>query len=204
MKVISIGRDSTQNICYDNEMVSRRHALLKIYSNGKIELISMGKNGTFVNGIMCKQNVAYPIKRKDVVSFAHVCELDWSLVPNPFRWLKISGIVLFVLVFLALVGWGFSILMEESYTQEQGLEPKSEQTEITIDVQPIAQPSVVDQDGSEDRKMPVIVRPRCGLKNDNVDRLFPTQPSVNEETPSSSLKKTNVEEVEKNEDIVIY
>lgn len=103
MKVITIGRDRTQDICYDNEMISRRHAILRIYSNGKMEIVSLGQNGTFVNGNLCKPNAHYPLKRNDVVSFAHVCELDWSEIPNPLRWLKITSLIVGVLGVLAVI-----------------------------------------------------------------------------------------------------
>ena len=50
MKVLSIGRNPDCNIVCNDNMVSRRHALLKIYPNGKYEIISQGPNGTTVNG----------------------------------------------------------------------------------------------------------------------------------------------------------
>lgn len=103
MKVITIGRDRTQDICYDNEMISRRHAILRIYNNGKMEIVSLGQNGTFVNGNLCKPNAHYPLKRNDVVSFAHVCELDWSEIPNPLKWVKITSLTIGVFAVIAVV-----------------------------------------------------------------------------------------------------
>ena len=85
MKVISIGRGEDCNIVLPENVISRRHAILKIYATGKMELIDMGQNGTFVNGIKLTPNIPYPVTRKDVVSFAHVRQLDWSLVPNTMR-----------------------------------------------------------------------------------------------------------------------
>lgn len=103
MKVITIGRDRNQDICYDNEMISRRHAILRVYGNGKMEIVSLGQNGTCVNGNPCKPNCNYPLKRNDVVSFAHVCELDWSVVPNPLKWVKITALVVVILAVVAAV-----------------------------------------------------------------------------------------------------
>ena len=128
MKVLSIGRDAGCSICYDNPMISRRHALLKVYQSGKIELISLGKNGTFVNGILCKQNVPYPIKRKDVVSFAHACELDWSKVPNPLGWIKyaiIAFISVILLITVCVVGMNVYQLYDTPIesTEEGGSRP---------------------------------------------------------------------------------
>lgn len=127
MKVITIGRDRTQDICYDNEMISRRHAILRIYNNGKMEIVSLGQNGTFVNGNLCKPNAHYPLKRNDVVSFAHVCELDWSEIPNPLRWLKITllivGIVAVISTVLALT-YDYLPFVEKEFIEE-GIEIES-------------------------------------------------------------------------------
>lgn len=105
MKVITIGRDGSQDICLDNEMISRRHAILRVYNNGKMEIVSLGQNGTCVNGNPCKPNTNYPLKRNDVVSFAHVYELDWALIPNPLKWLKITAwaVVIISLISVAVV-----------------------------------------------------------------------------------------------------
>lgn len=128
MKVLSIGRDAGCSICCDNPMISRRHALIKVYPNGKIELISFGKNGTYVNGILCKQNVPYPIKRKDVVSFAHVSELDWALVPNPLGWVRyaIIGLIsIVVLVVISVVGVKIYELYDTPENNLDGMENMS-------------------------------------------------------------------------------
>ena len=78
MKILTIGRDESCNIVLSDSTVSRRHAILKIHATGKMEIISMGQNGTFVNGVKLKSDTAYPVTRKDVVSFAHVRQLDWK------------------------------------------------------------------------------------------------------------------------------
>lgn len=53
MKILTIGRDESCNIVLSDSTVSRRHAILKIHATGKMEIISMGQNGTFVNGVKC-------------------------------------------------------------------------------------------------------------------------------------------------------
>ena len=88
MKVISIGRGTDCQIVFDEPTISRRHAILKIYPWGKMELVDMGQNGTFVNGVKLSSNVPYPVTRKDVISFAHVRQLDWNMVPDPLRFVK--------------------------------------------------------------------------------------------------------------------
>ena len=93
MKTITIGRGDGANIIIDNELISRRHAILKISTFGKMEIVDMGRNGTYVNGIKLRPNVPFPVTRKDVVKFADQdspFKLDWSLVPDNSRFIKIA------------------------------------------------------------------------------------------------------------------
>lgn len=101
MKVISIGRGEDCHIIFPDNVISRRHAILKIYATGKMEIVDMGQNGTFVNGVKLTPNTPYPVSRKDVVSFAHVRQLDWAQIPDQSRWYRyamygVAGIVLIV------------------------------------------------------------------------------------------------------------
>lgn len=84
MKTISIGRDDQCNIVIIDKtsVVSRRHAVIMIDSYGKMTITDYSSNGTYINGIKISHNVAVPITRKDTVSFAHVADLDWRLVPD--------------------------------------------------------------------------------------------------------------------------
>ena len=107
MKVYSIGRNEDCTIVLDNPMVSRRHALLKVHATGKMELVSLGTNGTFVNGNKLKPNAPYTVKRSDVVSFAHAKQLDWDLVENPIWWLKYA---LYGLVAIIVVGLAYAMI----------------------------------------------------------------------------------------------
>ncbi len=104
MKIISIGRSETSDIVLDDSMISRRHAMLRIYATGKMEIIDLSQNGTFVNNVRIKPNVPVPVTRKDVISFAHAMQLDWGLVPNPLRlYIYIgAGILTVAAVILAL------------------------------------------------------------------------------------------------------
>ena len=107
MKTITIGRGDGANIIIDDEMISRRHAILRIYTFGKMELVDMGKNGTYVNGVKLRPNVPFPVKRKDVVNFAEVSKLDWSMVPDNTKYFKIGAIILAAIItLLILIGIG--------------------------------------------------------------------------------------------------
>ena len=109
MKVYSIGREiGCDIIINDNsDVISRRHATLNVSSTGKMTIVDLSHNGTYVNGIRISPNVPFPVTRKDQVSFAHVARLDWNLVKNTnadiIRWtIIVLAIVLFVI--LAILG----------------------------------------------------------------------------------------------------
>lgn len=117
MKIISIGRNPDNNIVIPDNMISRRHAVIRIYPLGKYEIISSGSNGTKVNGNQIVPNQPYPIKRGDSVTFANVSNLDWKQVPNPLRPYQWSGlgivIIAVIICFILFIpplfsGWSTS------------------------------------------------------------------------------------------------
>lgn len=103
MKTITIGRGDGADIFIDDEMISRRHAILRIYTFGKMEIVDMGKNGTFVNGVRLKPNVPFPVKRKDVVNFAEVSRLNWAQVPDNTKYFKIGAIIIGAIIALLIL-----------------------------------------------------------------------------------------------------
>lgn len=105
MKSYSIGREETCNIrLYDtSNMVSRRHATLNVNGN-KMTITDHSSNGTYINGIRITSGTPVPVTRKDVVSFAQTCELDWKLIPNPAKKIWIS-----VVLALLVIGSGLAI-----------------------------------------------------------------------------------------------
>ena len=103
MKTITIGRGDGANIIIDDEMISRRHAILTISTFGKMEIVDMGKNGTFVNGIKLRPNVPFPVTRKDVVNFADVSQLDWALIPDKTKYYKYVILAIIALIAVLLL-----------------------------------------------------------------------------------------------------
>ena len=83
-KIYTIGRDEGCDIVIPDstDVISRLHATIRVEANDKIFLIDQSRNGTYVNGMKMSSNVEIPVSRKDVVSFAHIYNLDWSLVPK--------------------------------------------------------------------------------------------------------------------------
>lgn len=90
------------------DVISRRHATLNVYPSGKMTIIDMSQNGTYVNGIKISPNVPVPVTRKDNISFAHIARLDWNRVPNTQAKI-IRYVALGVLAVLIIIGGVYGI-----------------------------------------------------------------------------------------------
>ncbi|MBQ6578175.1 MAG: FHA domain-containing protein [Bacteroidales bacterium] len=122
MKIITIGRSENSHIFIDHPLVSRQHALLKIYGNGKMVIVDKSSNGTSVNGSPIKKERETPVSRRDVVTFAGVSQLDWKEVPDPLKVFKIIGIALASIVLALGLFFGIKALLPE---KEVKLEPET-------------------------------------------------------------------------------
>ncbi len=99
MKTITIGRGDDCNIVINDYRISRKHALLKIHTFGKMEIVDLGKNGTCVNAVKLRPGVPFPVKRNDVVILANAAQLNWKSVPNPLKSISLwAGIIGFAVV----------------------------------------------------------------------------------------------------------
>ena len=123
MKVYSIGREVGCDIVINDnsDVISRRHATLNVASSGKMTIVDLSHNGTYVNGIRISPNVPVPVTRKDNVSFAHVARLDWNLIPNTGATI-IKWVALGVLAVLLVIGgvWGFKALSTKETSDVSG------------------------------------------------------------------------------------
>ncbi|MFA5328112.1 MAG: FHA domain-containing protein [Prolixibacteraceae bacterium] len=101
IKQITIGRgdECMIRMTDPSQRVSRSHATLKVYENGKIFITDHSSNGTWVNGVKISQNVEFPVKRGDSINFAHAAELNWEQIPKTK-----NKAVFYVLVALVLIG----------------------------------------------------------------------------------------------------
>lgn len=107
-KIYTIGRDEGCDIVIPDstDVISRLHATIRVESNDKIFLIDQSRNGTYVNGMKMSSNVEIPISRKDVVSFAHIYNLDWSLVPkHKGNTIKTILIILLSLIVMTVIAY---------------------------------------------------------------------------------------------------
>lgn len=109
MKIYSIGRENECDIIINDasNVISRRHAMLTISRFGKMTITDQSQNGTYVNGIRISPNVPVPITRNDTISFAHIAQLDWRLIPNQFAKLLwwCLGSICALLVVIGLIWW---------------------------------------------------------------------------------------------------
>ncbi|MBR4921051.1 MAG: FHA domain-containing protein [Prevotella sp.] len=152
MKTITIGRGDGCTITIDDEMMSRRHAIIKIPTFGNMEVVDMSKNGTFVNGVRLRPNVPFPVTRKDVVNFADVYQLDWSKVPDPLKYYKLGAIIVAGLVVLILA----ICLVKSLFTgsEEPAPQPATEQvqkpaTTIEQQAEPIQEQEQQEGEGQQ-------------------------------------------------------
>ena len=114
MKKITIGRGRECDIRIDDstDKVSRRQAVITISPTGKMKIYDTSSNGTFVNGEKVEKPAGKPVKRGDNVNFAHLADLNWDLVKNPYRRMW-QGMTLFLVIVLIIAAvlffWGDAI-----------------------------------------------------------------------------------------------
>ena len=108
-KVYTIGRSEECDIRIDDptNITSGKHAVFKVVKAGRYTITDCSTNGTYVNGIKIEPNVEVPVMRKDAISFAHMVDFDWNLIPDDRkrnRMILISvtaGAILLCLIVLA-------------------------------------------------------------------------------------------------------
>ncbi len=105
MKKITIGRGRECDIILDDstDTVSRRQAVITFSPFGKMMIYDTSSNGTFVNGTKVEKPDGMLVKRGDNVNFAHIADLDWDKVKNPYRGIMVSLIVMFLAAVIAAV-----------------------------------------------------------------------------------------------------
>lgn len=116
MKTITIGRGPENMVTLDAPQTSRHHALLRCYPFGKLEIVDLSQNGTYVNGMRIASNKPYPITRKDIVIFAHAEKLNWKRVPAPYRRIKYLTLLILALIAAIIIGIYYYANRDTSHT----------------------------------------------------------------------------------------
>lgn len=85
MKTYKIGRNPDNDIVIENNsrLVSRYHAILKVYDNGIITICDTSTNGTYINREKIKSNTEISVTRNDNIYLAKQVQLDWSKIQIP-------------------------------------------------------------------------------------------------------------------------
>lgn len=147
-KIYTIGRDESCDIVISDStnVISRQHATIRVESNDKIFIIDQSRNGTYINGMKMSSNVEIPISRNDVVSFAHVYNLDWSLVPAEKN--TTLKIVLASVVSIAIIGTVAWLIFFNDNKKSPEPTPKTQvetPSEVTPETQIENQDSVINE-----------------------------------------------------------
>lgn len=183
MKVYSIGREYGCDIVIDDntDVISRRHATLNVSPSGKMTIVDMSHNGTYVNGIRISPNVPVPVTRKDNISFAHVARLDWERIPNTqatiLRYVLL-GVLAVVLVVGGLIGFKSLGSSNESAAPQK--------------------PSVAAVDSTELKKQEEKMKEKERERQDSIKKAV--QDSLNKVKQGSKGQKTKKADASKKKD----
>lgn len=175
MKKITIGRGRECDVRIDDssDKVSRRQATIKVNFFGKMEIYDLGANGTFVNGKKVEKPNPLPVKRGDQVNFAHIVDLDWSKVRNPYKGMKIALLIsIIVIAALCVVWFLFSDTIIEKLNLGDDTKDKIEKVEI-------------DDKNSE------IGEEQPEIQTDQVDESVQTQKNIESSKPKTNKPQKN-------------
>ena len=181
MKKLIIGRNDACDIIIPDttDMVSRKQAVLAISFWGKMILFDTSNNGTYLNGERIETGKGKKVTKKDNINFAHVADLDWSTVHDPYK--KNKHVLLSILLFVVLAAgatiWWF---------MHQGKEIKGKKqvkTELPVDkgetTTTVEQPATTTNDNGDTQQAP---RKKKKKKKKEQTHQEP-QNDVNQNTP---------------------
>lgn len=194
-KILTIGRDAQCDICLpdDTDITSRQHAILEVGRNGRYFITDNSRNGTYVNGIRIASGERTAVCRNDSVSFAHISDLDWNLVPVDRTWLRI--LLISVAAVLVLAGAGVAIFHFTGGKDDSAVKQ--------ADISDIG--GIVNGSGAADENTVSLDVPDDGVKKDEPETVQPDKkekadkPAVKKE----SRKETRHEQAEAEEKIEI-
>lgn len=131
MKVINIGRSSSNDICIQDNLVSRIHCQLIQDDRGNVTIVDTNsKNGTYVNG--AKLHGPVKLNKSDIVRIGNTT-LPWrDYIPDPVRFdpesvqksglgtvaliTSLIGAGLLIYVVVLIMKWGIFALIGDAST----------------------------------------------------------------------------------------
>lgn len=104
MKRLTVGRSNDCDIVIIDETdnVSRHHLVITFDFFGNMKVSDTSSNGTMINDIRMLKGASIPVTTKDRIRLGKACDLDWSLVKDPYKGLRM--LILCLLVALILLG----------------------------------------------------------------------------------------------------
>lgn len=167
-KIYTIGREEGCDIVIpdNSDVISRVHATIRIESEDKIHITDQSRNGTYVNGMKISSNIEVPVSRKDVISFAHIVDFDWSLIPKQRpKYLKWVIIIVPFSIIVGLVSFYVLNLDKSTGTPTPVMENRTEISKDTIKQDTIVQKDTITDPHQESVK---VQTPRTEKKKDSV------------------------------------
>lgn len=123
MKRLTVGRSNDCDIVIIDETdnVSRHHLVITFDFFGKMKVSDTSSNGTMINGTQMLKGASIPVTTKDNIRLGRSCYLDWSLVKDPYKSLRVIILCLLVAVLLAGIGIGGYFWYKEYYGTSDNL-----------------------------------------------------------------------------------
>lgn len=167
-KIYTIGREEGCDIVIpdNSDVISRLHATIRIESEDKIFITDQSRNGTYVNGMKISSNVEVPVSRKDVISFAHIVDFDWTLIPKQkSKYLKWTIIIVPFILILGYVAFNLFTPDKPNNTPTPVIEIRNEVNNDTT-----AHDTIVDKDtlSVKPKESIKVQTPRKEKKKDSV------------------------------------
>lgn len=142
MKDITIGRgiDCDVIVTDDSDNVSRKHLIITFDFFGKMTARDVSRNGTFINDVKMIKGVSFKVSRMDRVKLGNNLILNWNLVKDPYKRVRILILVLAVVFVCGVFGSMWLISNHEKRTINHEVEelmktvPYSETPDSTLNV----------------------------------------------------------------------
>lgn len=112
MKRITVGRGNDCDIVIVDETdnISRHHLVITFNFFGKMKVSDTSSNGTFINGTRMLKGTSIPVTKEDKIRLGRNIDLDWNIVKDPYRSIRIITICILstlIIAALCICGWAW-------------------------------------------------------------------------------------------------